>query len=107
MANSPGPIIACLLRHTQTRQLLQIARTHGPCQMDGQEIRMPRMTTDFSKETSEHRKAFLALRPRLRQLEVKYGLPPPLSWATAVFVTALSAVPDLLRHFAALAPTTC
>ncbi|KAJ1199031.1 hypothetical protein NDU88_002869 [Pleurodeles waltl] len=39
--------------------------------MDGLEIRL---TEDFSKETSEHRRAFLALRPRLRQLEVKYGL---------------------------------
>ncbi|KAJ1203435.1 hypothetical protein NDU88_007221 [Pleurodeles waltl] len=27
---------------------------------------------DFSKETSERRRAFLALRPRLRQMEVKY-----------------------------------
>ncbi|KAJ1162171.1 hypothetical protein NDU88_002646 [Pleurodeles waltl] len=33
-----------------------------------------RMTADFSRETSEHRKAFLALRPHLRQLEVKFGL---------------------------------
>ncbi|KAJ1123827.1 hypothetical protein NDU88_002294 [Pleurodeles waltl] len=34
----PGPIIACLLRHTQTHQLLQMARTHGSFWMDGQEI---------------------------------------------------------------------
>ncbi|KAJ1116418.1 hypothetical protein NDU88_004630 [Pleurodeles waltl] len=32
------------------------------------------MTADFSKETSECRKAFLALRPRLRQLEIKFSL---------------------------------
>ncbi|KAJ1088213.1 hypothetical protein NDU88_001372 [Pleurodeles waltl] len=32
---------------------------------------------DFSKETSDRRRAFLALRPRLRQLEVKYGLFDP------------------------------
>ncbi|KAJ1115408.1 hypothetical protein NDU88_003632 [Pleurodeles waltl] len=37
--------------------------------MNGQEIRM---SADFSKGTNERRKAFLALRPRLRQM--KYGL---------------------------------
>ncbi|KAJ1104247.1 hypothetical protein NDU88_001659 [Pleurodeles waltl] len=29
-ANRPRPIIACLLRYVQTRQLLHAARTHGP-----------------------------------------------------------------------------
>ncbi|KAJ1137241.1 hypothetical protein NDU88_003654 [Pleurodeles waltl] len=57
-ATHPRPIIACLLRHAQARHLIQRARTHGPCQMDGQEIRM---SADFSKETSERRRAFLAL----------------------------------------------
>ncbi|KAJ1206490.1 hypothetical protein NDU88_001895 [Pleurodeles waltl] len=33
-----------------------------------------RITADYSKDTNERRKAFLALRPRLRQLEMKYGL---------------------------------
>ncbi|KAJ1199277.1 hypothetical protein NDU88_003115 [Pleurodeles waltl] len=33
-----------------------------------------RILADFSKETSERRRAFLALRPRLRQMEVKYDL---------------------------------
>ncbi|KAJ1218537.1 hypothetical protein NDU88_006115 [Pleurodeles waltl] len=70
----PRPIIACLLRHVQARQLIQRARTHGPCQMDGQVIRM---SADFSKETSKRRRAFLALQPRLRQMEVKYGLFEP------------------------------
>ncbi|KAJ1161390.1 hypothetical protein NDU88_001876 [Pleurodeles waltl] len=38
---------------------------------------------DFSKETSEHRKAFLALRPRLRHLEVKFKLFTPAKvWIT-------------------------
>ncbi|KAJ1164216.1 hypothetical protein NDU88_004661 [Pleurodeles waltl] len=31
----PRPIISCLLRHTQARQLMQKARTQGPCQLDG------------------------------------------------------------------------
>ncbi|KAJ1083814.1 hypothetical protein NDU88_003969 [Pleurodeles waltl] len=35
------------------------------------------MSADFSKETSERRRAFLALRPRLRQMEVKYGMFEP------------------------------
>ncbi|KAJ1110633.1 hypothetical protein NDU88_007982 [Pleurodeles waltl] len=73
-ANRPSPIIACLLRHVQTRQLLQAARSHGAFWMDGLEIRL---TADFSKETSECRRAFLALRPRLHQMEVKYGLFEP------------------------------
>ncbi|KAJ1113849.1 hypothetical protein NDU88_002090 [Pleurodeles waltl] len=55
----------------QTRRLLQAAHAHGPFRMDGHEIRL---ATDFSKETSKRRKAFLALRPRLHQLEVKYSL---------------------------------
>ncbi|KAJ1201752.1 hypothetical protein NDU88_005558 [Pleurodeles waltl] len=69
--NRPPPIIACFLLHTQAQQLLQKARMHGPFRMNDQLIWM---TADFSKETSERRKAFLALRPRLRQLEVKFGL---------------------------------
>ncbi|KAJ1140979.1 hypothetical protein NDU88_007316 [Pleurodeles waltl] len=43
--NRPRPIIACLLRHVQTRQLLQGARSHSTFRMDGLEIRL---TDDFS-----------------------------------------------------------
>ncbi|KAJ1218171.1 hypothetical protein NDU88_005754 [Pleurodeles waltl] len=76
----PRPIIACLLRHNQTRQILQAARNHGPFQIDQHYIRI---TADYSKETNERRKAFLALRPRLRQLEMKYGLfDPARMWVT-------------------------
>ncbi|KAJ1153504.1 hypothetical protein NDU88_006263 [Pleurodeles waltl] len=71
---SPRPIIACLLRHTHARPLIQKARTQGPCQLDGHTIRI---SADFCKETSGRRRAFLALRPRQRQLEVKYGLFDP------------------------------
>ncbi|KAJ1203493.1 hypothetical protein NDU88_007278 [Pleurodeles waltl] len=70
-ANRPRPIIACLLRHVQTSQLLQTARSHCLLRMGGLEIRL---TADFSKETSESRRAFLTLRPSLPKLEVKYGL---------------------------------
>ncbi|KAJ1148421.1 hypothetical protein NDU88_001257 [Pleurodeles waltl] len=79
-ANHPRPIIACFLRHTQVRQLLQKARVQGPFRMNDLPIRM---TADFAKETSDHRKAFLALRPRLRQLEIKFGLfEPARMWIT-------------------------
>ncbi|KAJ1187117.1 hypothetical protein NDU88_003896 [Pleurodeles waltl] len=67
-ASRPRPIIAGLLRHIQTRQLLQAARNHGPFRTDKYEIRI---MADYSKDTNECRQAFLALRPRLRQLEMK------------------------------------
>ncbi|KAJ1092082.1 hypothetical protein NDU88_005196 [Pleurodeles waltl] len=37
-ALTPRPIIACLLRHSQTRQILQVARTHGPFRTDKFEV---------------------------------------------------------------------
>ncbi|KAJ1209606.1 hypothetical protein NDU88_004980 [Pleurodeles waltl] len=46
----PRPIIACMLRHGQARQLLQTARTQGPLQLGTLEIRL---SADFSKETAE------------------------------------------------------
>ncbi|KAJ1216211.1 hypothetical protein NDU88_003817 [Pleurodeles waltl] len=70
----PRPIIVCLQRHNQTRQILQAARKHGPFQMDQHDIRI---TADYSKEINDRKKAFLALRPRMRQLEIKYGLFDP------------------------------
>ncbi|KAJ1090426.1 hypothetical protein NDU88_003558 [Pleurodeles waltl] len=57
-ANRPCPIIASLLRHVKARQLLQAARAHGPFRLDDLEVRL---TANFSKETSERRRAFLAL----------------------------------------------
>ncbi|KAJ1118736.1 hypothetical protein NDU88_006923 [Pleurodeles waltl] len=70
----PRPIIACLLRHNQARQILQTACSHGHFRIGQHDIRI---TADYSKETNKRRKAFLALRPRLRQLEMKYGLFDP------------------------------
>ncbi|KAJ1202196.1 hypothetical protein NDU88_005997 [Pleurodeles waltl] len=55
----PRLIIAGLLRHSQTRQILQVAQTHGPFRMDKSEVRI---TADYSKDTTERRKAFLSLR---------------------------------------------
>ncbi|KAJ1207698.1 hypothetical protein NDU88_003088 [Pleurodeles waltl] len=90
-------IIACLLRHNQTRQILQVARNHGPFRIDQHEIRI---TADYSKETNERRKAFLALRPRLRKLEMKYGLfDPARMWVTKNGVSKDFYNPDELRLF--------
>ncbi|KAJ1110438.1 hypothetical protein NDU88_007789 [Pleurodeles waltl] len=65
--------------------------------MDGQEIRI---SADFSKETSERRRAYLALRPRLRQMEVKYGLfEPARMWVTKNGVSQDFYDPEDLRSF--------
>ncbi|KAJ1141453.1 hypothetical protein NDU88_007785 [Pleurodeles waltl] len=64
----------------QVHQLLQAARAQGTLRSDNLKIRL---TPDFSKETNKRKKAFLSLRPRLRQLDVKYGLfDPARMWIT-------------------------
>ncbi|KAJ1203351.1 hypothetical protein NDU88_007138 [Pleurodeles waltl] len=79
-SSKPRPIIACLLRHNQIRQILQAARSLGPFRVDQHDIQI---TADYSKETNERRKAFLALRPQHHQLEMKYGLfDPARMWVT-------------------------
>ncbi|KAJ1166855.1 hypothetical protein NDU88_007251 [Pleurodeles waltl] len=70
----PRPIIVCMLRHGQARQLLQTTRTQGPLRLGTLEIRL---SADFSRETAERRRAFLSLRPCLRHLDVKFGLFEP------------------------------
>ncbi|KAJ1187368.1 hypothetical protein NDU88_004144 [Pleurodeles waltl] len=96
-ASRPHPIITCLLRHTQTRQLLQAARNHGPFRIDKYEIVI---TADYSKDTKERRKAFLALRAQLRQLEMKYSLfDPARMWATKNGVSKDFYNPEDLRLF--------
>ncbi|KAJ1186054.1 hypothetical protein NDU88_002839 [Pleurodeles waltl] len=96
-SSRPRPIIACLLQHNQTRQILQAGRSHGPFRVDQNDIRI---TADYSKETNERRKAFLALRPRLRQLEMKYGLfDPARMWVTKTGVSKDFYDPEELRLF--------
>ncbi|KAJ1181103.1 hypothetical protein NDU88_006313 [Pleurodeles waltl] len=76
----PRPLIACMLCHGQTRQLLQTAQTQGPLRLGTLEIRL---SADFSRETAERRRAFLSLRPRLHHLNVKFGLfKPARMWIT-------------------------
>ena len=79
-SKQPRPVIACFLRHEQARLLLTAARSHGPYDFKGHAIRI---AADFSKDTNDRRKAFLNLRPLLRQLDIKYGLfEPARMWIT-------------------------
>ncbi|KAJ1082475.1 hypothetical protein NDU88_002642 [Pleurodeles waltl] len=74
------PIIACFLWHRQVRQLLQMSRRQGPLRLGTLEIHL---SADFSKVTADRRRAFLSLRPRLRHLDVKFGLfEPARMWIT-------------------------
>ncbi|KAJ1152916.1 hypothetical protein NDU88_005690 [Pleurodeles waltl] len=76
----PRPIIACFLRHGQVRQLLQLSRRQGPLRLGPLEIHL---SADFSKETADRRRGFLSFRPRLRHLDVKFGLfEPARMWIT-------------------------
>ncbi|KAJ1118400.1 hypothetical protein NDU88_006591 [Pleurodeles waltl] len=76
----PHPVIACLLCHTQARQLIFTACSQGLFQANGYEIHV---VADFPKETNERHKAFLSFYPGLCQLEVKYGLfEPAWMWVT-------------------------
>ena len=62
------------------RQLLTVARSHSPYDHEGHEIRI---AADFSCETNDRRKEFLALRPQFHQLDIKYGLfDPDRMWIT-------------------------
>ncbi|KAJ1181842.1 hypothetical protein NDU88_007041 [Pleurodeles waltl] len=81
----------------ETCQLLQVARTHGPFRVDKYDVRI---TAGYSKDTNERRKTFLTLRPRLRQLEMKYGLfDPARMWVTKNGVSKDFYNPEDLRLF--------
>ncbi|KAJ1120633.1 hypothetical protein NDU88_008795 [Pleurodeles waltl] len=73
-ANKPRPIIACFLLHEQARQFISTAKTRRPVSLDGHEIRV---AVDFSRITNDWRRAFLALRPQLRSMDIKYCLFEP------------------------------
>ncbi|KAJ1118836.1 hypothetical protein NDU88_007023 [Pleurodeles waltl] len=93
----PRPIIACMLRHGQARQLLQTARIQGPLRLGTLEIRL---SADFSKETAERRRAFLSLRSRLRHLDVKFGLfEPARMWIAKNGESRTFYDPENLRTF--------
>ncbi|KAJ1149857.1 hypothetical protein NDU88_002656 [Pleurodeles waltl] len=93
----PRPIIACMLCQGQARQLLQTAQTQGPLRLGTLEIRL---SADFSRETAERRRAFLSLRPRLRHLDVKFGLfEPARMWITKNGESRTFNDPEDLRIF--------
>ncbi|KAJ1127403.1 hypothetical protein NDU88_005805 [Pleurodeles waltl] len=93
----PRPIIACLLRHNHARQILETARKQGPFRIGQHDIRI---TADYSKDTNERRKAFLALRPRLRQMGMKFGLfDPARMWITNNSISKDFYNPDELSLF--------
>ncbi|KAJ1115809.1 hypothetical protein NDU88_004031 [Pleurodeles waltl] len=76
----PRPIIAFFLCHKQASQVISAARSQVPYSLEGHEIRV---ATDFSKVTNKKRKAFLALRPQLRKLDIKFDLfEPACIWIT-------------------------
>ncbi|KAJ1205759.1 hypothetical protein NDU88_001186 [Pleurodeles waltl] len=64
-------VIAGYLRHDQARLVLLAARSQGPFSLEVHEVRV---AADFSRITNERRKVFLALRPQLRKLDIKFGL---------------------------------
>ncbi|KAJ1205739.1 hypothetical protein NDU88_001166 [Pleurodeles waltl] len=93
----PRPIIACFLRHGQIRQLLQLSRRQGPLRLDPLEIRL---SSDFSKETADRRRAFLSLRPRLRHLNIKFSLfEPARMWITKNGESRIFYDPEDLKSF--------
>ncbi|KAJ1112157.1 hypothetical protein NDU88_000425 [Pleurodeles waltl] len=76
----PCTIIACFLCHEQACHVIAVARSQGPYSLEGHEIRV---AADFSGATNEKEKAFLALRPQLRKLDIKFGhLEPSHMWIT-------------------------
>ncbi|KAJ1152769.1 hypothetical protein NDU88_005544 [Pleurodeles waltl] len=79
-SGQPRPIIACFLHQEQARQVISTARSQGPYSLECYEIRV---AADFSRVINEQRKAFLALWPRLRKLDNKFGLfEPARMWIT-------------------------
>ncbi|KAJ1177479.1 hypothetical protein NDU88_002734 [Pleurodeles waltl] len=93
----PNPIIACMLRQGQARQLLQTARTQGPLRLGTLEIRL---SADFSSKTAERRRAFLSLRPHLCHPDVKFGLfEPARMWITKKGESRTFYDPEDLRIF--------
>ncbi|KAJ1118250.1 hypothetical protein NDU88_006445 [Pleurodeles waltl] len=102
-ANKPRPIIACFLRHEQARQVISTAKARQPISLDGHEIRV---AADFSRLTNDRRRAFLALRPQLRSLDIKMQKGPlivaePVAAGTNV-VSTERLVPPLIVTVVAL-----
>ncbi|KAJ1195239.1 hypothetical protein NDU88_004520 [Pleurodeles waltl] len=76
----PRPIIACFLHHDQARLVISTAQSQGPYSLEGHEVRV---AADYSRITNKRLKAFLAFRPQLWKLDIKFGLfKPARMWIT-------------------------
>ncbi|KAJ1143557.1 hypothetical protein NDU88_009865 [Pleurodeles waltl] len=70
----PRPVIASSLCHEQASLVFSTAQTQGPFLLEGHEVRV---AADVCRITNEKQKVFLALRPQLRKLDIKFGLFEP------------------------------
>ncbi|KAJ1181788.1 hypothetical protein NDU88_006987 [Pleurodeles waltl] len=75
-STNPRHTLACCLRHQQARQIITVARKHGPYAYD-KEKKQVIITADFSAPTNLKKKQFLHLRSRLKKRDIKYGLLEP------------------------------
>nr|XP_033800013.1 uncharacterized protein LOC117360411 [Geotrypetes seraphini] len=95
--SSPRPVVAKFLRFPQALQILTAAKNHPGLNIDGRKILI---VPDLAKTTARKRKSFLALRPRLKSLNARYGLQYParmvvtLNNSTKVFDS-----PELLQAY--------
>ncbi|KAJ1093435.1 hypothetical protein NDU88_006536 [Pleurodeles waltl] len=62
-----SPILSLHVFYAMSR----LAKSQGPYSLEEHEIRV---VADFSRLTNDKRKAFLALRPQFRNLDIKYGI---------------------------------
>ncbi|KAJ1097978.1 hypothetical protein NDU88_003094 [Pleurodeles waltl] len=81
--NRPHPIIACLLRHVQIRQLLQLAQAHGPFRSDALKVRL---TDNFSRDPRMQEDILVSPTSPLNRRTCKYfwrdfrTRPSPWTW---------------------------
>lgn len=70
-AKGPRPVIFCLLKHQQAVQILAAAKAQDSVSYEGRSISF---FPDLCKTSVDKRRRFLAMRPRLQQLQARYGL---------------------------------
>nr|XP_033818516.1 IgGFc-binding protein-like [Geotrypetes seraphini] len=73
-ARYPRPIVFRLLRYSQIPEIMARARVKSPLKRDGYSILF---VPDLSKKTAQLRKQMLAYRPKLKELNAKYGMMYP------------------------------
>lgn len=94
---TPRPIIFRLLRYQQAEQILAAARANHHLEIDGHKVSF---FPDLSKPTMDRRKKLLAYRPRLQQLQARFGLLYPAKLRVTLHNhTRTFEDPDLLAAF--------